>query len=141
MQQMASSLPYLAHPLLPEASRTSSRYSEDRQIGCSTRALDKRKIRGHLKSIEHDFRAGSRDVEVANDEVGRKLGEPALDTRAQIEERRVLVADFTAQNDERLRVTIKRNPRAARQDHARQRVRTAVCRRGPQGEGCADVGT
>jgi hypothetical protein len=60
------------------------------------RALYERKIRTHLQSIEHNFRAHSGDVEVANDEVRRKLGEYALDTGSQIEERWILVPDITA---------------------------------------------
>src|ERR1700691_6196478 len=105
----------------------------------SMTALYQRKIRAHLQSIEYNFRVRSRDVEVANDEVRRKLGEYALDTGSQIEERWVLVADIAAQNDERLWVSKKRSPCSVRQYHGRQRIWAAVCGGGPQGKGRADV--
>ena len=102
------------------------------------RALNQRNIRVHLQPIEYYF--GGSDSEVANVEVSRKLGECALDTGSEIEERRILVADFTTQNKERPWIMKKRNPRAARQDNARQWIRAAVCGGSPQGEGRADVG-
>src|ERR1700688_3658876 len=50
------------------------------------RSLYQGEFRVHLDPIEHDFRAGGRDVEVADCEVRRKLGEQALGTRSKIEE-------------------------------------------------------
>ena len=73
-------------------------------------------------------------------EVRRQLGEHALRARSKIEEREVLVADFTTKNHECLRVMKKRNPsRAARQHHARQRIGPAICGGGSQRKGRPDV--
>src|SRR5271167_546706 len=105
-----------------------------------TRSLNQREIRVHLYPIEYDFRAGGRDVEVANDEVRRKLGKYALRARPKIEEREVLVADFTAENHEGLRIAKKPHPpRAARQHHAWQRIRSSIRGGGSQRKGCPDI--
>src|SRR6202035_1934579 len=61
----------------------------------SMRSLNQCQIGVHLYAIERKFRAGRGYVEVANDEIRRKLGEEALGTRSKIEEPKVLVADFT----------------------------------------------
>jgi len=67
--------------------------------------IEQHHIRALLHSFEGNFAAVRRDVEVANDEIRRKLGEYAPGTRSKIEEPKVLMADFTARNHKRLRVT------------------------------------
>src|SRR4030088_258860 len=104
------------------------------------RSLYQGYVRVHLCAIEHTFRPRGWDVEVANDEVRWKLGEHGLRTRSKIEQPEVLVADFTPKNHERLRITKKSNPsRATRQQHGRQRVRSALCGGGSQGKGRSDI--
>ncbi len=101
------------------------------QIGAevqSVRSLNQRQLRACLYAIEHNFRAAGRDVEVANDEILRKLGEHMPGTRLQIEEPEVLVGDFTTQNHECLCAMKKRNPsRATCQQHPRQWIGPAIC--------------
>jgi outer membrane lipopolysaccharide assembly protein LptE/RlpB len=60
------------------------------------------------------LRAVSGYVEVANIEVKRKRSQFTLHVRSQIQQAKILVADFTAKYHQRLRVTKECTRRAAR---------------------------
>jgi hypothetical protein len=58
--------------------------------------IEQHHIRAFLHSFEGNFTAVRRDVEVANVEVGRKVGQLPLGTRLQVDEPEILMLNLSS---------------------------------------------
>lgn len=95
-----------------------------------------------LDSLEDDFVAVWGDVEIANVEVWREVGQLALGARVEVNEPEILVLNFTAQENERAATGQEGYvSRAASERQRRQNVRCSIGCDGLYRKCGADVGS
>ena len=103
--------------------------------------VDEREFRALLGTVEDDFGAVGRDVEVADDKRCWQLGKQALGTGLQVDDPEIPVVEVSAQNDQRLAIRRERHPPCtARQDQGGQGIGSAVPAGVPQRKGRTDAG-
>src|SRR6185437_11472633 len=102
--------------------------------------VDESEVRALLGTVEDDFGAVGRDVEVADDKRRWQLGKRALGTGLQVDDPEIPVVEVSAQNDQRLTIRRERHPPCtARQDQGGQGIGSAVPAGAPQRKGRTDV--
>ena len=107
-----------------------------------TGKIEKGDVGALLDTFKDQFVGVGGDVEVANVEVGGEIGELALDAGFEVDEPKIFVLDFAAEEDERVCVGEEGDVTgAASEREIRKRVRGGLGRDGFQGKGGADVGT
>jgi hypothetical protein len=68
-------------------------------VGLFSGEIQQHYVRALLCALENDFATVCGDVEVADVEIGREIGQLSLGARIQIDEPEVLMFNFTSEED------------------------------------------